>query len=358
MNRATSVYLDAIRFLAAFAVFVGHISGERFTAGLFWQVGPYGSEAVDVFFVLSGFVIAYVADGRENTPFEYAVSRAARIYSVAIPALVTTFILDAIGRAIDPGLYSAAWGYAWDGRGEQFLRALLFLNETWFSHVSVGSDLPYWSLGYEVWYYVIFGVAFFAPRGWRIGGAIVLLALAGPKIAALFPIWLLGALSYWFCRTRQLRLPVAAILCFGSIALWVAYEIHCWRYGRPIAPNWIGKPDIVQDYVIGILFTLHLLGFRFISMPAEPLLRSVERPIRWVAGATLTLYLFHLPIAQFLAAITLWPARLWATRLLLFAGIPALVFLIAAVTERRKSAWRRGIRHALGLPNVNRRPEA
>ena len=68
MNRATSLYLDLVRFTAALVVFFGHICGSRFTGGLFWQVGPYADEAVDVFFVLSGFVIAYVAENRERTP--------------------------------------------------------------------------------------------------------------------------------------------------------------------------------------------------------------------------------------------------------------------------------------------------
>lgn len=95
MNKPTSIYLDLVRFTAAVTVFFGHVSGSRLTGGLFWQMGPYGPEAVDVFFVLSGFVIAYVYDTREHSLTDYAVSRFARIYSVAIPALIVTFILDA-----------------------------------------------------------------------------------------------------------------------------------------------------------------------------------------------------------------------------------------------------------------------
>src|ERR1700742_1917757 len=86
MNRQTSLYLDLVRFLAALAVFVSHICGQRFTGGLLWQSEPYGDEAVDVFFVLSGFVIGYVTDGRETSTRSFAVARLARIYSVALPA--------------------------------------------------------------------------------------------------------------------------------------------------------------------------------------------------------------------------------------------------------------------------------
>jgi peptidoglycan/LPS O-acetylase OafA/YrhL len=59
-------------------------------------LGGLGAEAVDVFFVLSGFVIGYATDSRERTPLTYAINRLARIYSVAIPALAATFILDGI----------------------------------------------------------------------------------------------------------------------------------------------------------------------------------------------------------------------------------------------------------------------
>lgn len=129
MDRGTSLWLDAVRFTAAFAVFVGHISGQRFTAGVLWQAGPYGPEAVYVFFVLSGFVIAYVTDQREKEPLVYAASRFGRIASVAMPALVVTFALDAVGRAVQPALYNAAWGYLWDGRWWQFAAALTFTNQ-------------------------------------------------------------------------------------------------------------------------------------------------------------------------------------------------------------------------------------
>src|ERR1700691_426345 len=109
MNRETSLYLDAVRFFAALTVFVAHISGARFTAGLFWRTEPYANEAVIVFFVLSGFVIAYVAERSEVTPRAFAIARLARIYSVALPALVMTFALDAIGPARPPGLSTVSW---------------------------------------------------------------------------------------------------------------------------------------------------------------------------------------------------------------------------------------------------------
>jgi peptidoglycan/LPS O-acetylase OafA/YrhL len=58
--------------------------------GILWPFTYMGSEAVMAFFVLSGFVIAYVADQRETTLQAFAAARLARLYSVIIPAMLLT----------------------------------------------------------------------------------------------------------------------------------------------------------------------------------------------------------------------------------------------------------------------------
>src|SRR5258705_180650 len=121
MNRETSLYLDVFRFSAAIIVFLGHMVGARFTWGLFWQIAPFMGDAVTVFFVLSGFVIGFTTDERETTLRSYVIARAARMYSVAIPALLITFALDFLGRMARPDLYSIGWGYIADGKVLQFL---------------------------------------------------------------------------------------------------------------------------------------------------------------------------------------------------------------------------------------------
>jgi hypothetical protein len=42
MTQALSLYLDALRFGAAFTVFVSHWAGARYSGGLFWQLAPPG----------------------------------------------------------------------------------------------------------------------------------------------------------------------------------------------------------------------------------------------------------------------------------------------------------------------------
>jgi len=97
-----SIYLDAIRFMTALTVFVGHYSLLHLSGGLLWQIQPYADEAVVVFFVLSGFVIAHATHGRRTSAADYCIGRAARIYSVVLPALLLTAVLDFVGNRLFP----------------------------------------------------------------------------------------------------------------------------------------------------------------------------------------------------------------------------------------------------------------
>lgn len=333
-----------IRFIAALTVFVGHTSGQRLTGGILWQVGPFMSEAVTIFFVLSGYVIAFVTDRRESTVGGFAVARAARIYSVAIPALILTFTLDSLGRLINPGVYSASWGYSPDHQVWQVVANALFINRLWFSNVVPGSDLPFWSLGFEVWYYILFACCMFL-RGWRRVLAVVAgLAVIGPQIAVMFPLWLIGVGCYRLSRSWRIGSLTAWLLCIGCLGAWIGYEIWALRYGRLVGllPDILGRPELVQDYLVAGLFAGHLLGFnvctRTFTVPARP--ASV---IRWIGGATFSLYLFHLPIVQFLSAASPWPLPSTPNRILVFGGGVVLIFALAELTERKKEVWRAGL---------------
>lgn len=343
MPLALSLYLDLTRFLAALVVFVGHMSGRRFTDGLFWQIGDFMGDAVTIFFVLSGFVIAYVTSRREGTVREYFLARAARIYSVALPALVLTFLLDSLGTALRPELYGQWWGYEGEGKDWQFLSGFLFLNRIWFADMNIGSNLPYWSLGFEVWYYAFFGILLFAPGRWKISLLAAGLLVVGPKIALYFPLWMLGVLGYRLCR-HHLRPIAGFLLATASLGIYVGAILHLKQddLTLPFHLSFLtNETDFVRSYGLALLFTAHLIGVN----AAAPLLPRVPaaavRAIRWAAGTTFSIYLFHLPIAQFLITVVPWPPGSTMTRLAILLGTFISILLLAEVTERRKAGWQR-----------------
>nr|WP_294559840.1 acyltransferase [uncultured Rhodopila sp.] len=347
MKEGTSLYLDCVRFVAALTVFASHYGTQHFTGGQFYQLQPYGAEAVDVFFVLSGFVIGCVTDGRERSARVYAVNRAARLWSVALPVLLLTLVLDRAGSALRPDLYTAAAipHYHPDGWLGRYLLSAVFLNQTWHLDITPGTDWPYWSLGYEPWYYVIFGMAIFAPGRVRVAATVIGATLAGPKVLALFPLWLAGFACSRLSRNLRPSPRSGAVLAAASVAGWIAYEARAVHHGRlfGLGPDVFGRLEFAQDYLIGALFAVHLIGICHLSGPIGRRLGRFARPIRWLAGSTFSLYLMHYPVMQFLNAARPWPRESPVSRVLLFGLTLAAVFLFAEVSERRKPAWRRAI---------------
>ena len=343
MNQPTSIYLDLVRFLAAVTVFLSHTADRRYSGGVLWQISPMGPEAVMVFFVLSGFVITYAVEERERSARTFVINRMARIYSVTIPALALTFLLDPIGRAVTPQLYLGWPDYAPNQVTWQVLNSILFTNQIWFNHVQPGTIGPYWSMGFEVSYYIAFGVAIFAPRRWAIAGALAVMFVAGPNIAVLFPIWLLGVACYRLCAKYPLGARAGLLLwILSSIAIAIVEFLPADRQ-LPIGTISFSPErlrSIVHFYVVAFLFAAHVVGFRGASPALAAPLKLFMRPIRWVGQRTFALYLFHEPIMQFVVAVAPWPAKSWLTRGLVFFGVPLVVFGLAEVTERRKDAWR------------------
>jgi peptidoglycan/LPS O-acetylase OafA/YrhL len=155
MTRQFSIYLDAIRFCAAMAVFLTHLSlSTTLPVGI---AGRFGHDAVVLFFVLSGYVIAHTVDRRDHDPKSYAINRLARLWSVVLPALLLTVCLDSIGTRIAPDHYHAL-GTPADFAILPVVMNALFLNQLWFLNISPWSNTPFWSLGFEFWYYVFYAL--------------------------------------------------------------------------------------------------------------------------------------------------------------------------------------------------------
>lgn len=96
MTKQKSIYFDLLRGVAAILVMLGHFADTRFSGGKLYFLDYFLHDAVIIFFVLSGYIIAYIADQRDNSSIDYIINRLSRLYSVILPALLLTFILDPI----------------------------------------------------------------------------------------------------------------------------------------------------------------------------------------------------------------------------------------------------------------------
>jgi peptidoglycan/LPS O-acetylase OafA/YrhL len=346
------VFLDLMRFSAAVVVLLHHLTSAELNSIL-----PHvtlGHEAVVVFFVMSGFVIAYVVHGRERSVEQYAAARLGRLYSVVLPALVLTFALDHFGRAAWPALYA---GWPDDHALARLAVNGLFLQQNWNLTVMPLSNGPFWSLGYEFWYYVIFGAAVLW-RG-RAGMAAALLAclLAGPRIVAAFPIWLLGV---WAFRTSSTWRPAAAVargVFWGASAAMVALL----AFGNPLRPSrdaigqWLGGdgffsvagfrifagdiPRLPEDLLLGCAFAAMILS----AGPAwgqRPPPARVASAIRYLAGSTFTLYLMHVPLLYGLVALFHVGKEDAAALLAVGATVLGCCFVLSYAGERQVAGYR------------------
>lgn len=359
MNKFISIYLDLIRFLAAVVVFFVHANYDRFTSKLpvVSTLKEYGNDAVMVFFVLSGFVIAYVADQKEKTPRDYFISRFARLYSVAVPALILTFAIDHIGAYLAFDMYDG-WWYQSDMPIWRIVANLFFVNELWFNSIRPFSNGPFWSLGYEFWYYMIFAAAIFVRHRvlkFLLVGAIA--ALIGPKILLLLPVWLLGVQAYYIVK-KQLVAEWLAWLLFGSsVILYALFRVlegpdHLYSYllgklGIVYMQDYLRwSQEFLSSYVIGILVTAHFIGAAVIAPRFGSILRACERPIRYLAGYTFALYLFHYPLLQFLSALTHnMPSATLRDAIVIFGSL-STIWVLGAISEDRKADWRRWVQGA------------
>ena len=364
MKPATSLYLDILRFGAALTVFFAHYSSGRLSGGLFWQVQGYGHLAVMTFFVLSGLVIAYSAETKERTLHVYCVSRLSRLYSVVVPAVFLTIALNSIGTRVAPQLYTADWGF---DASEPLLRiamALTFTSEIWFADYQIFSMGPFWSLPFEVWYYVLFALVLFLPGRKRWLAAALAMLIAGPRILFLLPIWLIGVVVYHSLGRIHIRHGVGWALFLGSAAVFALCQYLDFRdHSRALAET-LTSQNLIRlycqeswnpyDYLVGLLVAASIVGFDAIGDSFTELLRSMQPAIRWLAGLTFSLYLFHMPLLLFYKAVSPWPAGDWRNRIFL-AVVPLVsVAVLGSITERRRGALRRWLARA--IPDAGRWP--
>jgi peptidoglycan/LPS O-acetylase OafA/YrhL len=332
MTRQFSVVLDFVRFSAAMAVFLSHLAlMTKLPLGIAAQ---FGHDAVIIFFVLSGYVIAYTVHERERDFQSYAISRLARLWSVVLPALLLTVCLNAIGLRIAPGHYHEL-------PAPPIVASALFVNQLWFLNISPWSNGPFWSLGFEFWYYVFYACIAFLRGRMRILAATGTALVMGPKILLMLPIWLLGAHLYF--RRKAPSETLGWLLIASSIALYLGYR---WSaVSEPMSAavlRMLGIPHsalgmaayFVSDYMVAAMCAAVFVGLRGVEARIARIVLAASPPIRFLAGFTFSLYLFHVPLLIFCSSVL--PRTSFVTPIVTLG----VALLIGSISERRKHVVR------------------
>lgn len=301
-------HLDGIRALAILAVLGAH------WVATYLPVGKGGYLGVDVFFVLSGFVITSVMwRSRSNEPVgrQYVTflrKRVRRLY----PALLALVVVSPIAVALAPGAAVTATDAAERG-------LLAAVQGTWVLEAMGETTDPFrqtWSLAIEWYFYLLWPLALYTARRrgvpartfarWSALTAVVLYAAALPMSGLLFygtpparfAEILVGAVialavAEPAAPDRPGRIPTGrgpqalALLALAAVTAYVV--LAPWHYtADPV--RWLGVPLAVA--------ATGWLVLHGVAETGGPALRLLSwGPLALLGRASYSLYLWHwLPV--------------------------------------------------------------
>lgn len=270
--------IQYLRGLAAFGVLVYH-AAER--AG--WAFGT-GAAGVDVFFVISGFIMWVVTCRRPPSPGQFLLRRGQRI----APLYWGVTLLVAAVAVTVPSAFPNM-----QVTGPALIQSLLFIPHHDPQGLIAPLIVPGWTLNYEMFFYLLFAAGLLAPervRPWLVSGALAALVALGP----------LGDRqnALWATYTDPILLE------FGA-GLWLGW---LWSKGRLPGPmtGWalvaLGLAGFTAVAASGV--DVALARVLLWGLPALLLVTgavSVERhgavpdlrPLRALGDASYSLYLVH-----------------------------------------------------------------
>ena len=330
-----------------FSIYSIHLANLQIAPEPLMQLIRFGWFGVDVFFMLSGFVIMmhyrhYVTHHTYRNIFSFLKIRLARIYPMYACGIGLLFLLVVLGVApeyIDQGnsvLYHLTLTYAWPVYP-------LGHTETW--------NFPGWSLSVEWFLYLIFPLLALLLVKLRnkteIG--VILLLLAGfafvfsPLFAAKilgFPALLRGTLAFCFgmlayrfsayLTPSSLRQPMMDIIGVICVALMLA----CFT-------KWLGSDAGFRRIAPFKLASLYLLITVFLVVLSRPsgiwnwLLGN--RIMDYLGKISYSLYILQFPLFQIWRALIesseLYPKNTLQNGLVI-AGYFATLIAISALTYR------------------------
>lgn len=347
ITRPLSVWLDLVRGVAALAVVVGHAAQINVYTGPFPFSMFFQKNAVVVFFVLSGMVIAASVDRDRKTLGHFAVARISRIVPVAWAAIAVSLAVAALDVAM-PGDPLFVEDLRWADPRE-LLRAALFLSESYTTAFS--PNAPYWSLSYEVWFYALFAAGTYLSGGARAAWLIVLAAIAGPNILVLLPVWLVGVALVRVPLARRVPAAVSGGLVLLAIAgLFIAplFAMDAFRLLRPLVPWSLGSSlYVLTDFALAVALAAGFAGLRTLSEKGLALPARAEPAIRWGANMSFSLYLLHWPLLKLVHMAGLTAGNDPVAFAAIIAGVVAISGAFATITEHRRYAVRAWIERVL-----------
>jgi exopolysaccharide production protein ExoZ len=298
--------IQVCRGLATILVVLGHLHGIelKYCTTDLMRLFDHGALGVDLFFVISGFVIAAVTTGQFASPRNAGVflyHRVTRIYPILW--IFTTIAL--VAYYLLPRLSQSGWNHPVSIVSSYtlipFQRPMLLLQA--------------WTLSYELYFYlVVFFLMLLTPE--RIarrllllwGIAIIALKLhIGLSPSAVIQLlisptaleFIAGGVLFQFYRQHRLPRAVGPILLFAS-GIWLAaiivYSDHAYA-GRAV---WITDAPWPRPILYGTFSALFLLGA--VELERHNLIHF-PHALEALGDWTYSIYLAHLFVLELIGRL-------------------------------------------------------
>lgn len=278
--------LDLLRFTAAFFVMIYHYCYSARWAGIDgaawnWSIGQYGRFGVDLFFVISGFVIAYST--KDRGVWRFAVSRTVRLVPAFVICSALTLAIRVYGGKVAPidalPIWLANLTFFPGAFGKPFL------------------DGAYWTLAFEVRFYAF--VAIFVALGlWNRWAALICVGWLAISAFNLFDWYNPALIEYgltsvapnfaagvFIHRLTVNRLdPIALVGLVGCLALH-ARVLQLFQM--------FTEPGLLMNTGAAAAFILPAACIVLVMWAARVKLRIDERAAALIGASSYTLYLTH-----------------------------------------------------------------
>ncbi|MEO0785210.1 MAG: acyltransferase [Pseudomonadota bacterium] len=336
--------IQMLRAVAALMVVAYHLTTIR-GAMVFPDVDVYsldgvpvlenGYAGVDLFFVISGFIMAYVTGERTRGPATaglFLVSRAVRIYPPwwLFAGIFTAYMLTAHVVLNVEGLGWDAFAGGAIAPGEYLWKSFALIPQEAFPVLNVG-----WTLVHEMYFYLVFALSLLVSRRWLVPfllvwGAIVLaLSLAGYSFAigrdlltlAVHPMtleFILGAFAGIAVQSGRRWRPglVTAVsaLIWAGVLIFVLSPVNVLEEAAPGSVVMVGHQLAFATEEPWNLFLLEwgrviafglpgaLLVYGLASLEAEDRLKGWTPLVR-IGDWSYALYLSHIIVLVALARL-------------------------------------------------------
>lgn len=305
--------IQALRAIAAISVMFAHLYGvEKNHSDLATLLSPLalsGMAGVDLFFVISGFIIVWVAADwapgtRSSAAFLYA--RVTRIYPTwwLFAGALAVYLYITQGVPWDP---TEIDGRALSG-SEHLIKSLLLIPHDALPILELG-----WTLVHEMYFYLVFALILLLPKTWRI-----------PAMGAWAALLIAAIVSGWSSSQANTLItlavyPMTLEFMMGAAVGWIL-KSGWTSYARPAL-------------IAGIAGTLYaILSVDFVTPSASlPLART------FLFGTSAALIIYGVTALEvrtkharwahpFLVRIGDWSYSLYLGHLIVIAGLGRLYY--------------------------------